>query len=325
MNEAEIQDDNIYRYQYHHKALVAFIGIFLIVSSTYQIALGQTDGNANQDPGGLEDGVLYKQPNLKPTVNTGGVYFNGDTVTNTTVNTGSGYFNGPTVNNNPFGTGTSGTGGNTNNGNAGSGGWYPYGNYTTGGNYDPNYTNQGYGYNNFLGGNNLYGNYYQAGSTDQYFTNSQQNTQQGQSALNGPSYLYSTFLTSGDNMAYPESNIPSTISAPNSDNVSLKNCAAFTKYHSFGDKGGDVATIQLFLKDHGYYNGKVDGVYGIKTFTAVRAFQADYSKQVLDPWNINDSKGTGIWYKSTRKKANQLAGCPEPAVYLERVNKLLDY
>lgn len=321
VNEVEIKDDNIYRYQYHHKALVAFVGVFIIGNAIYQIVLGQTASTGN---GYFNGGTVYTTNNA----NTGNGYFNGDTVTNTTASSGNGYFNGATVNNNPSGTGTTGTGGsggNTNNGNAGRGGWYPYGNYTTGGTYNPNYTNQGSGYNNVLGGNNLYGNYYQAGSTDQYFTNSQQNNQQGQSALNGPSYLYSTFLTSGDNQNYPEAVKPTTISAPNNDNVNLKNCAAFTKYHSFGDRGGDVATIQLFLKDHGYYTGKVDGVYGIKTFTAVRAFQADYSKQVLDPWNINDSKGTGIWYKSTRKKANQLAGCPEPAVYLERVNKLLDY
>ena len=116
-----------------------------------------------------------------------------------------------------------------------------------------------------------------------------------------------------------------TISKPTSSNVNFKNCSAFTKYHAFGDRGGDVGAIQMFLKEKGYYGGKVDGVYGITTFKAVQAFQKDYADQILNPWEIKNQKATGVWYKSTRKKANQLMGCPEPAVYLERVDKVLEY
>ncbi len=118
---------------------------------------------------------------------------------------------------------------------------------------------------------------------------------------------------------------PSLISAPTNSNVNFKNCSAFTKYHAFGDRGGDVGAIQMFLKEKGYYKGKIDGVYGITTFKAVQAFQKDYADQILDPWEIKNQKPTGKWYKSTRKKANQIMGCPEPAVYLERVNKILEY
>ncbi len=132
-----------------------------------------------------------------------------------------------------------------------------------------------------------------------------------------------------DNLATPTVGVKipaSTISAPTSTNsINFKNCSAFTKYHSFGDRGGDVGAIQMFLKEKGYYSGKVDGVYGITTFKAVQDFQKDYSDQILNPWEIKNQKATGVWYKSTRKKANQLMGCPEPAVYLERVNKILEY
>ena len=117
---------------------------------------------------------------------------------------------------------------------------------------------------------------------------------------------------------------PSTISPMTKDNVNFKNCAAFTKYHAFGDKGGDVVAIQMFLKEKGYYKGTISGVYGIATFKAVQAFQKDYSKEILNPWGIQE-KATGRWYKSTTYKANKILGCPQPAVYLERVNKLLDY
>ena len=40
-----------------------------------------------------------------------------------------------------------------------------------------------------------------------------------------------------------------------------------------GSKGGEVKEVQRRLKQWGYYNGSVDGVYGTKTIEAVKKFQ----------------------------------------------------
>ncbi|MBQ1376272.1 MAG: spore cortex-lytic enzyme [Clostridia bacterium] len=54
---------------------------------------------------------------------------------------------------------------------------------------------------------------------------------------------------------------------------------AHTSYDSvetlsrYGSSGGEVRTIQTKLKNWGYYNGAVDGVYGSETQAAVKRFQ----------------------------------------------------
>ncbi|MBA5851351.1 spore cortex-lytic enzyme [Clostridium sp. cel8] len=42
----------------------------------------------------------------------------------------------------------------------------------------------------------------------------------------------------------------------------------------YGSKGDMVSNIQSKLKEWGYYNGKVDGIYGYQTYTAVKYFQS---------------------------------------------------
>ncbi len=41
----------------------------------------------------------------------------------------------------------------------------------------------------------------------------------------------------------------------------------------YGSSGEEVKQIQQKLKNWGYYNGSVDGVYGSKTLSAVKKFQ----------------------------------------------------
>ena len=41
----------------------------------------------------------------------------------------------------------------------------------------------------------------------------------------------------------------------------------------YGSTGEEVRQIQTKLKNWGYYNGNVDGIYGSKTYAAVRKFQ----------------------------------------------------
>ena len=45
---------------------------------------------------------------------------------------------------------------------------------------------------------------------------------------------------------------------------------ALSKY---GSSGEEVKQIQSRLKEWGYYNDNIDGIYGSKTFEAVKRFQ----------------------------------------------------
>ena len=47
-------------------------------------------------------------------------------------------------------------------------------------------------------------------------------------------------------------------------------CLGISRY---GSSGEEVKQIQKKLKEWGYYNGDVDGIYGSKTFSAVKKFQ----------------------------------------------------
>lgn len=42
----------------------------------------------------------------------------------------------------------------------------------------------------------------------------------------------------------------------------------------YGSRGGEVINIQSRLRNWGYYRGSVDGIYGYKTYSAVKYFQA---------------------------------------------------
>lgn len=47
-------------------------------------------------------------------------------------------------------------------------------------------------------------------------------------------------------------------------------------YYKIGDDGDGVRAVQQWLKDHKFGPDKVDGIYGVKTATAVRKFQKKY-------------------------------------------------
>lgn len=52
--------------------------------------------------------------------------------------------------------------------------------------------------------------------------------------------------------------------------VFIQNSFGVSKY---GSSGEEVKTIQQKLKQWGYYDGKIDGIYGSKTLSAVKKFQ----------------------------------------------------
>lgn len=93
----------------------------------------------------------------------------------------------------------------------------------------------------------------------------------------------------------------------------------FTKWMKRGDRGEHVADMQTFLNEHMKLGLKVDGVYGMKTFLAVQAYQVLNRRYVLDPWNLSGPSG---WtYKTTRAKMNYDTGCAEPSKLLDHINR----
>lgn len=69
-----------------------------------------------------------------------------------------------------------------------------------------------------------------------------------------------------------------------------------------GSRGDEVVQIQQKLKDMGYYQGNVDGMYGYQTMNAVKEFQSDNSlsvdgiagTQTLQALGITGSSGSNV-------------------------------
>ena len=98
--------------------------------------------------------------------------------------------------------------------------------------------------------------------------------------------------------------------------LDTKQCPFFTRYFKLGDRDEEIKKIQIFLRKEGVFDyGEATGYYGPVTDRAIRAFQAKYANEILKPWGL--SSPTGWWYKSTRAKANELAGCKENNVRLD--------
>ena len=53
-----------------------------------------------------------------------------------------------------------------------------------------------------------------------------------------------------------------------------------TRVLEYGDEGSDVAILQQRLTKLNFYNGKIDGIYGMKTVEAVRQLQQTYELKV---------------------------------------------
>ncbi len=53
-----------------------------------------------------------------------------------------------------------------------------------------------------------------------------------------------------------------------------------TRVLEYGDEGSDVAILQQRLTELSFYNGKIDGIYGMKTVEAVRQLQQTHGLKV---------------------------------------------
>lgn len=299
MEQINTTHNNHHRYLYHFETLSIFAAILLALFGLYDPASSQTGGTtvdpnwANYQTYGGKGGILN--------VVTAGV----DTYNTYNQNVNPANYGAPVSTTGGTGYYMPSTGSNTGGGTTGtSGSIY---NYSGINDSDPYRTQGGYG---TAKNNSVFNN---AGINEAGAVRTQ-----GTIINTGGS---STFTTKGIN--------EETFTATTQENtVSPKHCEFITKYHKFGDRGGDVPKIQQFLKDRGYYRGKIDGVYGITTFKAVRSFQKDYKDKILDPWQFDNkagSDGTGITNVSTRYAINKMVGCPDPATIVPKTGKILNY
>lgn len=77
-------------------------------------------------------------------------------------------------------------------------------------------------------------------------------------------------------------------------------CYSISKY---GSRGEEVKQIQTKLKAWGYYSGNVDGIYGSKTYDAVKKFQKKNNLKVDGIAGVNTLNALGI-NSSTNSKGN---------------------
>lgn len=74
---------------------------------------------------------------------------------------------------------------------------------------------------------------------------------------------------------------------------------SLTALSYYGSRGSEVTKIQTKLKNWGYYNGKVDGIYGYQTYTAVKWFQSKNGLKVDGVAGSQTLKAMGIFAEKT--------------------------
>lgn len=89
----------------------------------------------------------------------------------------------------------------------------------------------------------------------------------------------------------------------------------FTKYERQGNVSAEVMRIKEFLNTEQGESLAISPQYDSALVKAVKRFQQKYVKDILNPWKHNTP--TGFWYQSTRKKANEILGCPEGKIKLD--------
>ncbi len=302
-----MENTHHHRYAFHFNVLVVVAFLALISFGIFETVSSQTGGDPYAPNNyGYVDFSQFGAPVNASNTNTGSAWWGSGNADRTTqggggVSTGSGT---------GYGTGTGNQYGGSNSGSSyygNTGSYYNNGGIVDGG---ANRTQGGY----IQGaGQGIYGN---AGIVE------------SGAVLNQGSYIN----TAGQGV-YTGRYLNETLASPSQEirqasTTSFTHCQFITKYHKFGDRGGDVPKIQQFLKDRGYYKGRIDGVYGISTFRAVQAFQRDYKDQILDPWEFDNRsavEGTGITNISTKYAINKMVGCPDPATIVPKTGRILNY
>ena len=73
-----------------------------------------------------------------------------------------------------------------------------------------------------------------------------------------------------------------------------------TSLSKYGSTGSEVKSIQKVLKNQGYYNGAIDGIYGSATKKAVQNYQRDYGLTVDGIAGSKTLKSMGISQSSSQ-------------------------
>lgn len=91
--------------------------------------------------------------------------------------------------------------------------------------------------------------------------------------------------------------------------------AARAETYERGDSGSTVREIQTLLKDWGYYEGSVDGIYGSATEAAVRLFQEKNGLTVDGRTRARHTGGAGAACERLHARRGRLgrAGAPGAA------------
>lgn len=94
--------------------------------------------------------------------------------------------------------------------------------------------------------------------------------------------------------------------------MGISSQAAAVRTLKKGSRGENVKTLQTALKDRGFYSGKIDGIYGKKTVSAVKSFQR---KNGLKADGVAGPKTLGKLYENTETGLDQpeAINSPEPA------------
>ncbi|AWI03000.1 spore cortex-lytic enzyme [Clostridium drakei] len=87
----------------------------------------------------------------------------------------------------------------------------------------------------------------------------------------------------------------------------------------YGSKGGVVSQIQSKLKAWYYYDGGVDGVYGYKTFTAVKKFQSKNGLKVDGVVGDSTLKALGIYSVKAASAGNSNSSSNQDVTLLSRL------
>ena len=87
----------------------------------------------------------------------------------------------------------------------------------------------------------------------------------------------------------------------------------------YGAHGQRIRDVQTKLKAWGYYSGKVDGIYGYKTYSAVKKFQAKNGLRVDGVIGDNTLNALGIYIAKTTTSSGKYTTNSQDALLLSRL------
>ena len=111
-------------------------------------------------------------------------------------------------------------------------------------------------------------------------------------------------------------------------------CPFFTQWMKKGDRDGrtslytqptgqketlsEVSKLQGWLNKYFNVGLMVDGIFGTKTFAAVKLYQNTYKNYILDPWSASHGNhATGNFKNTSEWFANYLMSCVDPEIHFD--------